>query len=549
MKITIICLFTLLLGSIAYAQASPEWLWVNRAGGGSGDFGYGIAAGPDGNIHQCGFFTGSVEFGGVTLSGYGAYDICVTCLDPQGNWLWAAQAGGTGQDHGYRLAVDDAGNSYVTGKFSGTATFGTQTISSLTPGYPDVFVAKLDPDGDWLWVVRAGGADSDSGYGICVSSSGVSITGTFSGSASFGSFNLTSVGEDDVFAANLDPDGNWVWACSAGGTDLDLGNAIEADSGGNLYITGYFSDTANFGSFMLESSGLKDIFAGKLDPTGNWLWVRRAGGAGHDHGYGVSPDSGGNCHVAGDFDGTADFGTISLVSHGSTDALVACLDEDGNWLWANHAGSVSIDSALDIALDGGGNSYVTGYFPTTATFGDIILSSGGAMDIFAAKTGPSGNWLWAKRAGGSSADYGKSITTDSGGNSYITGEFRNTASFDAWSVTSSGGHDIFISKLSPGGVPLDDELAPQTSSPSRLGEAYPNPFRRDGFTCITAYVAKCEVGTLTIFNLRGEALLSRNLSPGMHEVLLSGRDLPSGLYFCRLKAGAAHSVKKVVLLK
>jgi hypothetical protein len=303
---------------------------------------------------------------GVTLSGYGAYDICVTCLDPQGNWLWAAQAGGTGQDHGYRLAVDDAGNSYVTGKFSGTATFGTQTISSLTPGYPDVFVAKLDPDGDWLWVVRAGGADSDSGYGICVRSSGVSITGTFSGSASFGSFNL---------------------------------------------------------------------------------------------------------------------------------------------------------------------------------------SSGGEMDIFAAKTGPSGNWLWAKRAGGSSADYGKSITTDSGGTSYITGEFRNTASFDAWSVTSSGGHDIFIGKLSPGGVPLDDELAPQTSSPSQLGEAYPNPFRRDGFTCITAYVAKCEVGTLTIFNLRGEALLSRNLSPGMHEVLLSGRDLPSGLYFCRLNAGAAHSVKKVVLLK
>ena len=178
-----------------------------------------------------------------------------------------------------------------------------------------------------------------------------------------------------------------------------------------------------------------------------WLWAKKAGGTGDDYGQSIATDSSGNSYVTGYFAGTATFGDTELTSSGSTDIFVAKLDSGGNWLWAKKAGGTSSDTGRSIATDSSGNSYVIGYFAGTATFGDTELTSSGNNDIFVAKLDSGGNWLWVMKAGGTDLDVGKSIAIDSSGNSYVTGYFRGTATFGDTELTSSGLYDIFVAKV------------------------------------------------------------------------------------------------------
>ena len=184
-------------------------------------------------------------------------------MDASGNWLWATKAGGTSNDYGYSIALDDVGNTYVTGFFQGTATFGSTTITSS--GFSDIFVAKMDTNGNWLWAKNGGGTSDDSASSITLDDYGNTyLTGRFQGAATFGSATLTSSGDIDIFVAKMDVNGNWLWATKAGGIDYDEGESISLDNAGNAHVTGYFTDTATFGSTSLTSSGNQNIFVAKL---------------------------------------------------------------------------------------------------------------------------------------------------------------------------------------------------------------------------------------------------------------------------------------------
>ncbi|NQV17956.1 MAG: SBBP repeat-containing protein [Armatimonadetes bacterium] len=133
--------------------------------------------------------------------------VCVFAQAPE--WQWAIQAGGILADEGRSITVDDAGNSYITGTFGGTATFGSYTLYSS--GENDIFVAKMDAIGIWQWAIQAGGISDDSGYGITIDDAGNSyVTGYFKDTATFGSYTLASSGWEDIFVAKIDTNGNWL---------------------------------------------------------------------------------------------------------------------------------------------------------------------------------------------------------------------------------------------------------------------------------------------------------------------------------------------------
>jgi len=290
--------------------------------------------------------------------------LCSIALFAQNeDWFWAKKAGGTSYDNGLSIAIDANENSYVTGYFSGSATFGTTTLTSSSEYYSDIFVAKLDNNSNWLWVKQAGGTNWDYGYGIAVDANGNSyVTGYFYNSATFGTTTLTSSGYADIFVAKLDSSGNWLWAKQAGGASFDYGYGIAVDDNGNSYITGVFEEIATFGTTTLTSSGYEDIFVAKLDSNGNWLWVKQAGGTGwDDYGRGIAVDANGNSYVTGYFWDSATFGTTTLTSSGNSDIYVAKLDCNGNWLWAKQAGGTGWDDGYSIAVDANGSSYVTGF--------------------------------------------------------------------------------------------------------------------------------------------------------------------------------------------
>ena len=454
-KSIILCIMVLFMTSAILTAQVPEWQWAEQAGGVSTDYGSGISVDANGNSYGTGRFKGTATFGADTLTSSGDYDVFVAKIDADGNCQWAKQAGGPFTCYGSGISVDANGNSYVTGSFSGTATFGAFTLTSSGSG--DVFVAKIDTDGNCQWAINAGGSSGDYGSGISVDANGNSyVTGRFEGIATFGADTLTSSGLRDVFVAKLDADGNWQWAKQAGGSSYDYGYGISVDANGNSYVTGNFELTAIFGAFTLTSSGSNDIFVAKLDTDGNWQWAKQAGGSVGDTGSGISVDANGNSYGTGRFAGTATFGADTLTSIvGGHDIFVAKFDADGNWQWAKQAvgAGADYDYGNGISLDADGNSYVTGYFEGTATFGTTTITSSGDDDVFVAKIDADGNWQWAKQAGGSKDDRCYGISVDADGNSYVTGGFKATAYFGAFTLTSSGTYnvDIFVAKLDTDG--------------------------------------------------------------------------------------------------
>ena len=449
MKAVMIAALFNLVSAYSFGQA-PIFAWARQAGGTAGSSnGIAIAVDGSGNSYVTGNFQGSAAFGNTTLiSTGGSHDIFVAKYDVAGNVVWAKKAGGTNGDSGSAIAIDGSGDIYVTGAFYGTATFDSTTFSST--GLEDIFIAKYDDTGNVVWARRAGGISTDAAYGIAVDGSGNSyITGDFFGSASFGSTTLTSAGSLDFFMAKYDAAGNIVWVKRAGGTDDEYGYGIVVDGSGNSYLTGAFYGTAAFGSTTLSNtSSFYDVFVAKFDAAGNVVWAKRAGGTNGDSGSAIAIDGSGNSYVTGAFVGAATFGSTTFSSvGGSYDIFVAKYDAAGNVVWARRAGGTDEDSAYGIAVDGSGNSYVTGEFAGTAIFGSTTLISAGSLDFFMAKYDAAGNIVWAKRAGGTDDEYGYGIVVDGSGNSYVTGRFTGTATFGSTTLTSNGFSDIFIARL------------------------------------------------------------------------------------------------------
>jgi PKD repeat protein len=451
MKTSLIISILVLISVSLMAQSSPTWQWAANGGGSTDDFCYSISRDSAGNCYATGTFTGTIALGPTVLVSAGAEDVCVAKTDPNGNVLWIAQAGGINSDSGFGIATDALGNSYVTGYYQGSISFGSLVLNAV--GSNDVFVAKIDPSGTWLWAESAGGSGNDKAMGIVLGPGGVSyITGSFSGTASFGNTDLTTSGGTDVFIASVTSDGDITGAVKAGGPINDTANAIAIDAGGNCYITGSYTMSATFGGYDIAAAGsLDDIFVAKLSSAGVWQWAETAGGTSLDIGKSISVDNEGACFVTGNFNGSATFGSQVLNSGGGTDFFVARLGSgSGDWAWAIRGGGTLSDSGNGIAADGSGNCIVTGFFQDTVDFGTTFLSSSGARDVFVGKVSWGGSWQWAVRGGGPDDDLGVAINIDTDSNNYITGYFQSTLGasvFGSSNLISNGGRDVFVAKL------------------------------------------------------------------------------------------------------
>ncbi len=432
------------LGGLA-AQA-PVWAWAVQAGGSELDRANSIATDADGNIYVAGSFMGASSFGSFTLTSSGYSDIFVIKLDSGGNILWAVKAGGTGDDSGSDVDLDSSGNVYLTGYYSGEASFGATALTSA--GSTDVFAAKLNASGEFLWAVGAGSAESEYGHSLAVdNAANVYVTGSFMDLADFGSTRLYSNGLEDVFCAKLDSDGTYLWAINAGGEGVDDGRALDVDSSSNVYLTGLFEGTAAFGGFNLTSGGGTDVYAAKLGPNGDFVWVVKAGGIFYDESLAISVDAMANAYLTGSFDDTATFGSDTLVSSGFLDVFIAKLDPSGDFIWARQAGGMGFDIGFGIALDAAANAYLTGIFDVTAAFGAHSITSSGNIDIFAAKLDSDGDFIWANQAGGSGYDAGYGIALDEAANIYLAGFFDATSAFGPTNLTSNGVYDLYVASI------------------------------------------------------------------------------------------------------
>jgi hypothetical protein len=449
LALSLFFLLQLTFSSFSFAQT---WAWAKSAGGQQKVESYSIAIDNAGNSYITGWFEDSLKFGSFTLKASiagnpFASDIFIAKYDSNGNFLWAKKAGGTSYDYGTGVATDANGNVYVTGLFLGTATFGTLSITSISTDY-DVFIAKYAPDGTALWVNKAGGSAWDVGSGVTIDKSGnCFIAGSFRGTATFGTTSLISAGNYDGFVAKYDSTGVFMWAQRAGGTLEDRAQSISTDAIGNCYVIGFFNGTATVGTTILTSADSTDIWIAKYDPAGTSVWAKRAGGTGGDEGKSISSDEAGNTHVTGYFEGSALFGTISLTSFGSRDIFIGKYDYKGDIMWMKGMGGVQGDIGYGISIDTSGNSYVAGSFYGAAQFDTISVVSINQDDVFIAGLDYYGSTKWVVQAGAANQDIARGVVASASGSCYTTGYFSGSATFGSHSITGFADNDLFIAKV------------------------------------------------------------------------------------------------------
>jgi len=333
-------------------------------GGSSSDYGYGIATDVMGNVFTTGTFRGTADFdpgpGTYNLTSNDNnveyFDIFIQKSDANGNFEWAKQIGGSDDAHGNSITTDAMGNVYTTGWFKETIDFdpGPDTYDLISNGDEDIFIQKIDADGNFMWAKQMGAGSADLGYSITTDADGnVYTTGQFYGTVDLdpgsGTYNLISNGASDIFIQKLDADGNFIWAKQMGAHSVDVGYSIATDAGGNVYTTGQFSSGfADFDpgpdTYNLPNGGFFSMFVQKLDTNGDFVWAKRMSDdlASNIAQYHIAADAVGNVYTTGNFQGTADFytdsGTYSLTSNGSHDIFIQKLDTDGNFIWAKQMG-------------------------------------------------------------------------------------------------------------------------------------------------------------------------------------------------------------------
>lgn len=347
------------------------------------------------------------------------------------------------------LIPTTSGGYYTTGAFRGnTSQLPFVPGEALfSEGMEDIIIISADQSNTINWTKRIGGTLNDRGNSITRDASGnIIITGYFEGTVDFnpstGVANLTSNGGKDIFICKLNSGGAFLWAKSLGGNGDDQGNYISKDNLGNLYITGVFKDTVDFdpgaGNFEKVSQGEDDVFILKLDNLGNFRWAKSFGGTNNDFSNYLLINSNSEIYTVGNFRDSIDMdpniGVVNFSSSGNTDIFISKLDTAGNFIWAQSYGGVGDDNCSSIAKDSQGNIYATGGFSNTVNFNPVSgpsnLSSSGGKDIFVLKISPTGNYMWAKKMGGAQDDFGTSIEVDPIGHPLIYGYFQGTSDFN-----------------------------------------------------------------------------------------------------------------------
>ena len=289
------------------------------------------------------------------------------------------------------------------------------------------------------------GLDTDAAGVAIDSSDNIYITGTSQGANVFGK-NATSGTTDDIFVAKLNSSGVIQWVYAAGGTGRDRGRKIALDSSGNIYVTGYYWSTVDFGGGNVTSNGNWDAFLLKLDSSGTFQWVKSYGSNYNDLGRDVAIDSNDNIYMLGNYRYTVDFGGGDEINNNNSDIFLVKFNSSGVFQWVYTAGASATDDSRALALDSNDNPYITGSFRDTVNFGGGNITAANLDDLFILKLNSSGAYQNIYTSNIFTTQKGKGLAVDSSGNIYATGTFSGTVDFGGGNITSSG-NDIYLLKL------------------------------------------------------------------------------------------------------
>jgi len=571
-----------LLAGTQPAQAQ-NLQWVNPISGAGDDRAYATASDADGNVYVAGVFSVLTDFdpgpGTARLTATGSYDAFIAKYTSSGDYVWAHALGGTvGGNDAYAIAVDPSGDVVVSGDFAGTVDFdfGSGDASHTAVGSLDMFLLKLDKDGNFKWVNAIGGRYAD--YANCLNidaaSGNILVSGGF---ADLVDFDPSLVGtpldasKGGLFLAQYDKDGKYKWAgnigCNGGSQYL---NAMAKDAKGNIYVTGSFNGAADFdpgpGSAMMTSTGLQDVFLARYDSAGKYTWSKHMGNYPNvAMGNGLVVSKSGALTIAGIFYETVDFnggsGTplkLTALFPVQPNIFMAQYDLDGNCKWANNIGASTSSggsiNASGLSIDKYDNLYMSGYFSLKTDFdpgSGIAFLTSKQIDMFFAKYDPSGEYLWAHSlpqhngvvVGGSVSE--ATIRTDDAGYIFLSGSFADTTNFATSGKTELGAlllKDGFVAKYNGSTTGI-----PETAAANPFFVLYPNP--TVGQLHVQTRSGLSANAEIRLMSMTGKQIaVWDHLPPGKELSFdLQPFALSAGTYFLQLTDGGQQTTQRFVL--
>ncbi|HWB73998.1 MAG TPA: hypothetical protein VG755_03560 [Nannocystaceae bacterium] len=443
---------------LCYAGAcTPIGFSVAYGGGTSRQTFWDIAIGPDQNLVAVGNFDEIMQLDAIELQGEGGgLEALVTKLDPTGAPIWAHVYVNEGFAHeiARSVAIDQDGNIFVVGELQETVDFGTGPLESA--GDTDVFVLKLDPEGNTLWAQSYGDGDGQHVTAVTTLPDGsVVFTGDFFGTLDLGGDPLVAVGDaTDIYVAALDADGAHRWSLSAGDEEYQYAHAITAN-GGEIMVCGEFRGELDLGGGPLTAN-LSDLFLAKLDALGAHSWSISNFDDGDDACHAVAMDGGGNVAITGRFVSGLDYGGGEGLPDDSFDSFkyASVFDGDGNHVWSTDFGEgtwAEMGNFTDeIAFDSAGNIVLAGTLTATANFGGEVLPSENVPSIYLAKLDGGGAHQWSTTWPSdnlSQVIYGLAI--DELGDIVVSGEFSGDLDLGFGAMSSPTDPDALIARFLP----------------------------------------------------------------------------------------------------
>lgn len=427
----------------------------------------------DGNIYIAGDFSGTVDFDAGTgediHTAHGSWpDAFALKLDQSGNFIWAKCWGLSDWDSSVELVLDDSNNVYITGLFQSIVDFdpGPNSYYKNSKGHEDIFVLKLDTNGNFSWVLTWGGIFSDYPFDIALSDSNIYTTGFYMDKVDFNTDSgidehTAADDSEDIFISKHDTNGNFIWARTLGGTGWDTGISTSIGEADNVYLAGSFQETVDFDPGLNEDFHTAieyDAFISKFNPDGDFIWARTWGAENWDESYDVIHDGNEYLYVSGIYDGVVDFnpgpGEDWHTSIGE-DAFMSKFTNSGDFVWAVTWGGDDMQCGYAMAFDSIGNILVSGDYMGTSDFdpgtGITQYTSQGENDIYVSKFDNEGNFQWVHTWGGVGSDGGWGVAVDNRDNVLVTGAFREEVDFNLGFGqdlrTSNGDYDCFVLKF------------------------------------------------------------------------------------------------------
>ncbi|MCH8904119.1 MAG: SBBP repeat-containing protein [Bacteroidetes bacterium] len=368
---------------LAKYNQNGSFMWAKNIAEKGGTRGESIAFDNNNNVYVTGYFGDTAYFENDTLivTGLGgAKDIFIVKYDQDGKFRWARSFGGENSDYSYSITVDKAANVYVTGYFIDTIFYNTDTL--ISNGSWDIIILKYDSSGNFKWARAAGGTQSDMGNEIIVYDEYLYLTGHFRDSALFGDTSIIALNKlwADIFVAKYDTSGKFIWVRSAGGVEWDEGVSLVLDSSQNIYVTGNFEEDPTFGDTVITTNEHDNIFIAKYDSSGKFIWVNHGYCNFTLYSSSIATDDD-YIYVIGFFGGTVTFGNFSLNAVFNTDIFITKYDEYGQLIWAIQEGGDGAEWGVNLAIGNDKNLYFSADFYDTTNFGSTNLITYGILDI------------------------------------------------------------------------------------------------------------------------------------------------------------------------